>query len=139
MILVDTSVLIDYLKGTENTAVIAFDQIIEKNIPYGINEFIYMEVLQGARSIEEFNKLKEYFETIPFYSLNSGKESYEKAAQLNFVCRRSGVTIRSAVDLLIAQTAIENDLALLHQDSDFTNMAKAIKDLKIYDLLPIIR
>lgn len=40
MILVDTSVLIDYLRGTENAAVSAFDKILENGLPYGINELI---------------------------------------------------------------------------------------------------
>ncbi len=133
MILVDTSVLIDFFKGKENSVVSAFEKILEKGMPYGINELIYMEILQGSKTPEEFTKLQEYLETIPFYYLLSGKESYEKAARLNFICRRSGITIRSTVDLLIAQTAIENDLFLLHNDSDFTNMAKAIKELKIYE------
>jgi predicted nucleic acid-binding protein len=134
MILVDTSVLIDYLKGIDNRAVAAFDKILENGMSYGINEFIYLEVLQGARTAIEYRKLLEYFETIPFYTLNRGKESYERAAHLNFACRRSGVTVRSTIDLLIAQTAIENNLFLLHNDSDFTNMAKAIKELKIFEI-----
>jgi predicted nucleic acid-binding protein len=136
MILIDTSVLIDYLKGTDNRAVSAFSKILENGMPFGINELIYLEVLQGARTITEYRKLHEYLETIPFYSLTQGKESYERAAQLNFACRRSGVTIRSTIDLLIAQTAIENDLFLLHHDKDFNNMAKAIKALKIFEPYP---
>jgi predicted nucleic acid-binding protein len=133
MILVDTSVLIDYLKGADNAAVRTLDSILEMGIPYGINEFIYQEVLQGARTLEEFDRLKEYLETMSFYSLRSGKESYERAALLYFNCRRSGITIRSTIDLLIAQTAIENNLYLLHNDNDFTNMGKAVSDLKFYD------
>lgn len=133
MILVDTSVLIDFLKGKENNSVSVLEKILEKGMPYGINELIYLEVLQGSRSPEEFNKLKEYLETLPFYYLTYGKESYERTARLNLICRQLGVTIRSTIDLLIAQTAIENDLFLLHNDSDFTNMAKIIKELKIYD------
>lgn len=132
MILVDTSVLIDYLRGSQNAAVSAFDKILEKGLPYGINELIYLEILQGARTKEEFHQLREYFETLPFYGLNLGKESYERAAQMNMTCRRFGITIRSTIDLLIAETAIENDLFLLHNDSNFTNMAKAIKELKIF-------
>lgn len=132
MILIDTSVLIDYLKGTDNAAVRTLDNIIEMGISYGINEFIYQEVLQGARTVEEFDRLKEYLETMSFYSLRSGKESYERAALLYFNCRRAGITIRSTIDLLIAQTAIENDLYLLHNDNDFTNMGKAVSDLKFY-------
>jgi predicted nucleic acid-binding protein len=132
MILVDTSVLIDFLKGSINDCVSLFDDILDKHIPYGINEFIYQEILQGAKTRAEFNKLREYFETIPFYYLNEGKKSFEKAAYMNFACRRSGITIRSSIDLLIAQTAIENNLYLLHKNEDFTNIARIIPELKIY-------
>jgi len=133
MILVDTSVLIDFLKGSSNDCVSLFDDILDRHIPYGINEFIYQEVLQGAKTRSEFNKLREYFETVPFYYLSKGKRSFEEAAYMNFACRRSGITIRSTIDLLIAQTAIENNLYLLHKDEDFANIAKIIPELKIYN------
>lgn len=100
MILVDTSVMIDYLKGVENEPVRAFDRVLDIGIPYGINEFIFQEVLQGAKTVQEFNRLKEYLESIFFYSLKYGKESYEQAVLMNFNCRRSGITVRSTIDLL---------------------------------------
>ncbi len=132
MILVDTSVLIDFLKGVENNKVLLFDEILNKKIPYGINEFIFQEVLQGARDIGEYRKLKEYLDTIRCYSLLYGRESFEKAAFLNFKCRRVGITIRSTIDLLIAETAIENQIYILHKDGDFDKIAKISKELKIY-------
>jgi predicted nucleic acid-binding protein len=97
MILVDTSVLIDFLKGEKNEGVLLFDDILKKKMPYGINEFIYQEVLQGSKNIAEYTKLKNYFETVPFYYLIHGKESFERAAFINFSCRRSGITIRSTI------------------------------------------
>ncbi len=132
MILVDTSVLIDYLKGIDNPATRSLDHILEMGIPFGINEFIFQEILQGAKTTHEFQKLKDYLETLTFYSLRSGKESYERSALMYFNCRRKGITIRSTIDLLIAQTAIENELYLLHNDNDFTNMGKAVSDLQFY-------
>lgn len=87
MILVDTSVLIDYLKGRRNRQVSLFDEILEKKISYGINPYIYQEVLQGAGDIDEYDRLKEYFETIPFYGLLHGQISFERAAFLYFTCR----------------------------------------------------
>jgi predicted nucleic acid-binding protein len=132
MILVDTSVLVDYFKGAENKATQTLDYIIDVGMPYGINDFIYQELLQGSRTTEEFQKLKEYLESLPFYYLQYGKESFEKAAFLNFTCRRSGITIRSTVDLLIAETAIENNVYLLHNDKDFTNLASVVSELKIF-------
>lgn len=132
MILVDTSVLIGYFKGIENPAVKILDSILENKIPYGINDFIYQELLQGSKTENEFQTQKEYLETLQFYYLQFGKESYEKAAYLNFKCRRSGITIRSTIDLVIAEVAIENNLFLLHNDKDFENMAKVIPELKTY-------
>ncbi len=132
MILVDTSVLIDFLKGNTNHVVQLFDDVLDRQIPFGINDHIYQEILQGARDRKEFNTLKEYFETIPFYTLKKGRNSFEKAAIINFSCRKNGITIRSTIDVLIAETAIENDLYLLHNDLDFTYMAKVIPELKIY-------
>jgi predicted nucleic acid-binding protein len=52
---------------------------------------------------------------------------------LNFTCRRSVITIRSTVDLLIAETAIENNVYLLHNDNDFNNLAGIVPELKIYE------
>ncbi len=132
MILVDTSVLIDYLKGTENRTSEKFQDILDLSIPFGINSLIFQELLQGARNEEEFNKLKEYLETLDFYELTKGRNSYEKAAYMKFLCRRSGVTVRSTFDLLIAQSAIEHGVPLLHNDSDFDRIAGVVEGLVIY-------
>lgn len=133
MILVDTSVIIDFLRNQKNERVELFDDIIEKRIPWGINEYVYQEVLQGSRDEGEYEKLREYFDTIPLYCLRYGKSSFERAAMLNVRCRKSGVTIRSTVDLLIAETAIENDVSLLHHDTDFENMSRIIRELRTYN------
>lgn len=132
MILVDTSVLIGFLRNQANTQIELLEDILDKRIPWGINEFIYQEILQGARDEKEFAKLKEYFDTVPVYALRYGKRSFERAAMLNVLCRRSGVTVRSTIDLLIAETAIENDLALLHNDDDFEHIARVVPELRIY-------
>ena len=133
MILVDTSVLVDFLKGSTTKSTSDFDYILDAGIPYGINYYIYQEILQGARTIQEFQSLKEYLETIPFLYLIGGKDSYEQAALMNLNCRRSGITIRSTIDLLIARTAIEHDAWLLHNDKDFVNLAKVVPELKLYE------
>ncbi len=132
MILLDTSILIGYLKGREGNRYEALDEIIKTNVPFGINVYVYQELLQGAKDEREYYRLKEYLSTIPFYELKNGKASFEKAAYLYFLCRKKGVTIRSTIDLLIAETAIENDLYLLHDDTDFTRLGKVAKELKLY-------
>jgi predicted nucleic acid-binding protein len=132
MILIDTSVLIDYFRGTENKSVNRFNDIILKKVPFGINNYIYQELLQGAASEKDFESMKEYLNTQIFYNHQKGIESYENAARMYFKCRRKGITINSSIDFLIAEIAIENNLMILHNDSDFTAMAKIIKELQIY-------
>lgn len=132
MTLVDTSVLMSFLKDQKNQTTAQFDYILDKKIPYGITTFIYQEILQGAKTDKEYRLLKEYFETIPLYYLKYGKESYEQAALLNIRCKQKGIIIRSTIKLLIAETAIENNLYLLHNDNDFINIAAVIKELKLY-------
>ncbi|MDF2529848.1 MAG: PilT protein domain protein, partial [Gammaproteobacteria bacterium] len=59
---------------------------------------------------------------------------YQLAAEHYFKCRKKGLTIRSTIDCLIAQIAIENDLLLLHNDRDFVSMAGIITDLQLVEL-----
>ncbi len=132
MILVDTSVMIGYLKGSKGDIYEKLNDIIYRGIPFGINVFIYQELLQGSKDKKEYNILQEYLSTLLFYQLKNGRISYERAAYMYFICRKNGITIRSTIDLLIAETAIENDLYLMHIDNDFLNMGKVIKELKIF-------
>ena len=91
-----------------------------------------MEIIQGSLNMKEFNKLKDYLGSQRFFVLKNGIESYEKAALIYFKCKRKGVTIRSTIDLIIVQTAIENKLFLLHDDKDFSQIASVITELKEY-------
>ena len=131
MILVDTSVLIGYFKGFKGNPYDKIDSLIDQNIPMGICNQIYQEVLQGAKNKIEFDILKEYLNIMDFYDLLYGKKSYEDAALLYFKCRKAGVTTRSTIDLIIAQTAIDNNLLLLHNDKDFVQISQINPSLKL--------
>lgn len=131
MILVDTSVLIDFFKGKKSDPSKKFELILRQDIPFGINSFIFQEVLQGAKSEKEYKTLKKYLETQRFYHLKDPVDSFARAARIYFDCQKKGITIRSTVDCLIAQTALEHDLFLLHNDNDFNIMTTVIH-LKIY-------
>ncbi len=132
MILVDTSVLIDFLRDRRNTAVDRFERLLERGIPYGITECVYQEVLQGAFSQRDFRNLRGYLDTQVIYGVTRGLESYAQAAQMYFRCREKGVTPRGSLDCLICQVAIEHHLQLLHNDADFTHIARVIKELQIF-------
>jgi len=131
VVLVDTSVLIGYLKGAGDRATEKFQRILDNKIPFGINSFIYQEVLQGVKTEKDFAAVKEYLDTQRFYPLRDFKESYAAAAKIYFQCRKKGITISSTIDCLIIQTALEHDLYLLHNDADFENARKVV-ELKVY-------
>ena len=131
MILVDTSVLIDLFKGNGNDAVRNFKKIIQGQVPFGISSVIYQEVLQGARNKKEYDSLDEYLSTQLFFNPKDPIKSFADAAKIYYRCRKKGITIRSTIDCLIAQTAIEHKLILLHNDKDFTAISTII-DLQTY-------
>lgn len=130
MILVDTSVLIDFFKGKVNYKTELFEEVLEQDIPFGISPYTFQEIIQGSRDEPEFNKLKSYLSTQMFYFLPQSIDTYEKAARLFFELRRNGKTIRSTIDILIALTAIENNLILLHNDRDFDVISDLFDSLK---------
>ena len=132
MILVDTSVLIDFFKNKATESVLSLQYIIAMNIPFGISLTIYQELLQGVATEKQYLDLKRYLDTQRFYYLLRDKESYADAARIYFRCRKEGVTISSTIDCLIAQTAIENNLELLHNDADYDKIGKIVQKLKIY-------
>lgn len=123
MILVDSSVLIAYLRGRRTRKAALFDAVLERGIPFGISVYTYQEVLQGARDEREYKRLREYLGAQTIYSLPEGKETHEMAARLFFELRRKGITVRGSVDVLIALTAMEHRLMLLHDDRDFDAIA----------------
>ena len=131
MILVDTSVLIDLFKGISNGPANRMREALGHHIPFGITSVIYQEVLQGAKSDKEYNLLRDYLSSQRFFHPQDAVKTYEDAARIYFSCRKKGVTIRSTTDCLIAQIALEQDLALLHNDRDFDAMAPIIK-LRLY-------
>jgi len=124
MILVDTSVLVDLFKGEENAPVLALKEIINEGIPFAITSLIYQEILQGARNKREFNLLNRYLSTQRFLHPDDPIKTYRNAAKLYFTARKKGVTIRSTIDCLIFQIAIEHDAVLLHNDRDYDLLAE---------------
>jgi predicted nucleic acid-binding protein len=92
---------------------------------------VYQELLQGTKTEKEFRELKAYLNDLTFYDLRNGRKSYEEAAMLYAKCKKSGITIRGTIDVIIAQIAIENHLHLLHDDKDYVNMTKVVKELRL--------
>lgn len=129
MILVDTSVWIDYLRGDVTPATEMLEGMLTDQVPVAITGVIYQEILQGADSSANFRRLVEYFGTQRFLHPRDPVESHARAAELYGRCRRAGITIRSTIDCLIAGTTIEHGATLLHSDRDFDRMATVVTEL----------
>lgn len=122
MILVDTSVWVDFFRGSNSIQRGALHGLIEDEDDICTTEIIITEILQGIKSDGDFDDIKEYLLDLPIFSAN-GIETYLKAAGIYRACRKKGKTVRKTVDCIIASVAIENGLILLHKDNDFDQIA----------------
>lgn len=118
MILVDTSVWIDFLRGKDSEHRYLLRRLIEKEEDICLTEIILTEILQGIRDDALYETTKEYLLEFPMIK-PKGTETYIKAAEIFRKSRKQGMTIRKTIDCIIAAIAQENNLALLHNDSDF--------------------
>jgi predicted nucleic acid-binding protein len=128
--LVDTSVWIDFFRASNSPAVERLTQVLHAGIEVGLSTTILQEILQGTADEQQFVRFRSYFETQPIYVPRDPVQMAISAARLYFDCRRQGITVRSSNDCLIAQTALEHRLILLHQDEDFRRIGKVLKELK---------
>ena len=135
MILLDTSALIEFLNRTGSRFDKSVEVLIANDTDIAIAEITLTEVLQGIRSERDYREVKASLMTLPTISLKD-HDSYIKAADLYRKCRTKGLTIRSTIDVIIAQTAIENNAELLYNDRDFEAIA-SVSSLKLYS--PITR
>lgn len=129
MIVVDTSVWVEYLRGTTHPAAIELDRLIDED-DLAVTEVVRMEVLAGATSARAERLLRSRLERLPVLPL-LGAGDFDEAARLWRRCRRGGETIRSMLDCLIAVPTIRADAPLLHRDSDFDVLARH-SDLQIH-------
>ncbi len=131
MVLVDSSVWIDLLRGRDTPAVRALRHLLASD-EAALAPVIYQEVLQGAASAERFVKLQRYFGSLPFLLPVHPIETYASAAKLYVACRKEGFTPRSPHDCLVARIAAEHAVPLLHDDRDFDALGHVEKALKFY-------
>jgi hypothetical protein len=132
VVLVDTSIWIDFLRSPPGVAARRLDEVISAQIPFAIAPVILQEILQGARSAREFKRLKLNLTTQRFLHPLEPVETYVAAADIYCRCRWAGITPRSATDCLIARIAIEHGASLLHNDADFDRIARVVRELTIY-------
>ncbi len=128
VILVDTSVWIDWLRKGTRPATLRLDRLIDEE-DIALAQVVMQELFMGARGEEQLAELCAYFDALPV--LLPSRLTYADAGALYARCRWAGVTPRSPHDCLIAQIAIEHDIALLHDDRDFEYLAQVEPRLKL--------
>ena len=117
MILVDSSVWIDYFRGAETPQVELLDGMFGRT-PLAVGDLIVAEVLQGVRDHREFNLVKKTLDAFTQIDL-VGHDIAVKAARNFRLLRVKGITVRKTIDSLIATRCIEDGITLLHSDRDF--------------------
>lgn len=123
MIVVDTSVWVEFLRRSGHPAAIYLRSLLEEEADLAVTEVVLMELFAGARSSTEVREIRSRLTALPLLRLQ-GLADYEEAALIYRTCRQGGETIRALTDCLIAVVAIREDAAVLHNDSDFDAIAR---------------
>jgi len=124
MILVDSSVWIDYFNGRQSRETDLLDELLGTK-PLLIGDLILTEVLQGFRHDKDYRKVKAELEKLAFAPM-VGRDISIKSAENYRTLRKQGITVRKTIDVLIATFCIENGHTLLHSDRDFDVMVDVI-------------
>ena len=122
MIVVDSGVWIDRLRGAATDAVNRLDRALQTEL-VGVGDIVLLEVLQGARDDQHAKRLLRVMEPFRRLEMMNSKIAIQSAANFR-VLRGKGFTIRKTPDLIIGTWCIENNVALLHNDRDFIPMVE---------------
>jgi len=120
MIVADTSVWIDYVRGLDarHTNILDYELLYNRVIT---GDIIIAEFLQGFREDKDFLEAKKIMDSLEYRDF-PGKEIALHAAENFRTLRKKGVTVRKTIDVIIATFCIENGFELIHNDRDFDPM-----------------
>jgi len=117
VILVDSSVWIDYLRGVESRQTDRLHGLLGVE-PLAVGDLILTEVLQGTTSERDFKEVMRLLSSLDMLQLG-GAEVAIQAARNFRALRDKGVTVRKTIDCIIATRCIMDGVTLLHSDRDF--------------------
>ena len=124
MVIVDTTVWIDYLRGAENPETAWLDRELTRQ-RLGLTDLILCEVLQGVRGDAAFAQVRD--ELLRFQVFETGGKELAIASALSYrTLREKGYTVRRTIDCLIATFCLRAGHELLHRDRDFDGFEKAV-------------
>jgi len=120
MVLVDSSVWINYFNGKTTWQTEILDQMLLQ-IPLFTGDLILTEVLQGFRKDNEYQKAKKIMSILACKQMG-GYDLAIKSANNYRTLRKKGVTVRKTIDVIIGTFCINENIPLLHDDKDFAPM-----------------
>ena len=129
MILVDTSVWVNYFNGIVNKQTESLDHLLSERTVL-VGDIILTEILQGFDRDKEFRLAKKALNPLDCVHLGDKSLAIKAASNFRFL-RSKGVIIRKTVDMLIVSWCIEHEVELLHNDKDFDLIATQLP-LQIY-------
>ena len=125
MIVVDSSVWIDYFGGKTNPAAEKLDSLLGET-PIAAGDLMLVEVLQGFRTDSDFATARDLLMSLTIVNMLNTSIALRSAANFRTL-RKKGVTVRKTIDTIIATYCIENSLALLYSDKDFQPFREHMK------------
>lgn len=124
MVIVDTTVWIDYLRGIHNEETDYFDQEVARQ-RFGLTDLILCETLQGIREDQSFMRVLHELRKFEVFETGGSHIAIEAAKNFRQL-RQRGHTIRKTIDCLIATFCILQGHSLLHRDRDFDHFEKIL-------------
>jgi len=122
MIIADTSVWIDYVRGINAPYTDLLDhELLSNRVATG--DIIIVEFLQGFREEKDYRIAKQIMDRLEYYNF-LGKEMAVESAENFRRLRKNGITVRKTIDVIIGTFCIVNGFELLHNDRDFDPMEK---------------
>jgi len=129
MVVVDTTVWIDYINGLETPYTNALDyELLHNQVVTG--DLLITEFLQGFRNDRDFETAKNIMDSLIYCDMLGKEIALKSAGNFRFL-RKNGITIRRTADIIIGTFCIEHELPLLHNDRDFEPMEKYL-GLRVY-------
>ena len=124
MVIVDTTVWIDYFRGTDNPETLWLDRELQKQ-RLGLTDLNLCEILQGTSDVL-FAQMRS--DLLKFHVFDTGGTDLAIASARNYrILRRRGYTVRTTIDCLIATFSITHKHSLLHRDRDFDAFEKVLQ------------
>ena len=131
MVVVDSSIWIDYFNGVPNQARAALRRLLDGgDVRVVVPDLVLFEVLRGFRHERDLRQARTLMESLSVE--DSGGAAMAVAAAHHYRSLRAvGITVRGALDVLVANFCIERDYALLHRDQDF-DAFEGLRGLRVW-------